>query len=160
MTTSDKPKKLTITVDGYDASCVEDWLNQKVSEVVATRLENKAADAIEARVQEIVDELSRERIGKVIDEVLAEGWAVTNTFGESTGKKVTVRERVSSFFNAEDRYRGSSFVGDWLRQSIDRDLKKAVDEEVKAAKEKLRKMFDEAITGKFAATIREALTGK
>jgi hypothetical protein len=155
-----KQKKLTITVDGYDASRVEDWLDQKVGEVVAARLENKAADAIEARVQAIVDELSRERIGKVIDEVLAEGWAVTNNYGESTGKKITVRERVSGFFNGEDRYRGNSFVGDWLRQSIDRDLKKAVEEEVKTAKEKLRAMFDEAITGKFAATIREALTLK
>lgn len=150
-------EKLTITIDGYDAHQVNEWLDRKVAEVVAASINEKVGDAIEARVSKLVEEITRERVSKDIDAVLAEGWVETNTYGEPTGKKYTVRDRVHAFFNAKDRYGTDSLVSRWVRDSVDRDLKEAVASETKAAKEKLRAMFDEALTGKFAATIREAL---
>jgi uncharacterized membrane protein YheB (UPF0754 family) len=149
--------KITVTVDGYDASQVGSWLDDKIGRAISGKLEEKIEDAVEQRVSKLVEEITRERVSKEIEAVLEAGWAQTNNYGEPTGKTFTVRDRVNSFFNGTDRYSSESFVSRWVRESIDRDLKKAVDEEVATAKAKLRQMFDEAITGKFATTIREAL---
>lgn len=148
--------KITITVDGYDASQVGAWLDAKIGQALSGKLDEKIADAVEARVSKLVEEITRERVSKEIDAVLDAGWVETNTYGEATGKTLSVRDRVRDFFNKSDRYSGSK-VQQWLQNAVDRQLEAASKEEVAVAKDKLRKLLDEAIVGKFAVTIREAL---
>ena len=150
-------EKITVTVDGYEAGQVREWLDEQIGRQLSGKLDERIRGAVEAHVSKLVEEITRERVSKDIDAVLEKGWAETNTYGEPTGKVFTVRDRVNSYFNSGSSYGRDSLVSRWLRESIDRDLKKAVEEETAAAKAKLRQMFDEALTGKFATTIREAL---
>ena len=148
---------ITIHVDGYEASRVEDWLTDHVARAVKEQHEAFVAKAASERISALVSELSHERIQAEIDAVLAEGWTETTKYGEPTGKKHTVRDRVRGFFDAKEGYENKPRVDTWVKEGVQGALAKALDEEVKSAKARMREAFDAVLQAKFTTTIREAL---
>lgn len=152
-------KNITIHVDGYDAAQVEEWLTEKVAASVRERMDAKVKDAIAASVRDLVDELTRERLHKEINALLDEGWKGTDSYGNENGKKYTLRDRVRGVFEAKaDSYSNSgSRVERWVKEAVDYQLKRALEEELASARARLRAAFDEVLQAKFTSTIRDAL---
>jgi hypothetical protein len=149
-------EKLTITMDGYDASQVQAWLDERVGSSVARALDEKVADAIEARVAKLVDELTRERLKKEVDALLDEGWKETDRWGNETGKAFSLRDRVRGALDAKDRYDGNP-VDKLVKEAVSYKLEGILKEEMASARTRLKAAFDEVLQAKFSDTIREAL---
>lgn len=155
-------EKMTIVVEGYDASQVKDWLSQRVNREVEEGLDRRVQEAIrgaiKARLEDVVEGLTKERVASEIDAILAEGWTLTNQYGEPTGRKMTLRDRVRGYFDSKaDSYDRQTRVEKWIHEGVTQSLKAALDAEVKEARERLRKSFDEVLQAKFTDTIRSAL---
>jgi macrodomain Ter protein organizer (MatP/YcbG family) len=154
--------KMTITVEGYEATQVKEWLSERINREVTEQLdrtiEGQITDAVRERLDKLVEDLTMERVSKEIDAILEEGWTLTNQYGEPTGRKLTLRDRVRSYFDSKaDSYDRMSRVEKWIHEGVTSALKGALDEEIKSARERLRKSFDEVLQAKFTATIRDAL---
>lgn len=154
--------KMTITVEGYDAAQVKDWLSQRITAEVGEDLNRRVNDAIrgaiKTRVDQLVDEVTKERVTKEIDAIFAEGWVQTDEWGNPRGQAKTLRDRVRGFFDSkEDSYARQTRVEKWIQETCGRTLDAITAEETKAYRERLRKAFDEVLQAKFTDTIRSAL---
>lgn len=151
-------KSITITVTGYDATRVEEYLDEQIGRQVSAGLELKVTDAVEARTRTLVDELTRDRVKKEIDALLDEGWKQTDQWGAETGKTFTMRERVRGVLDAKrDNYDRSTLVEKWLKEAVDYKLGTILNEELKSARERMKAAFDEVLQAKFTTSIRDAL---
>lgn len=124
---------------------------------IQTRIDQIAEEAIRAHF----DEAIKARIVETVDKVLAEGWQVTNQYGEARGPKVDLKARITELLTkpANDGFGGKAVT------EIERQVKKAVDEglakelgkEVEAAKKSLRAQLDSAVNGKLAEAVKAAM---
>lgn len=149
---------ITIRVEGYDASRVEEWLTEHVGKEVREALDQKTLQIVRDEVKRLVDGLTEERLRKDIDTYLEEGWQGTDTYGNPTGKVFTLRDRIRGVFDTRtDSYDRQTRVEKWVKDAVDYQLGKALAEELAAARTRLRAAFDEVLQAKFSTTIREAL---
>lgn len=160
---SDGPPAIIIKVDGYDASQVHDWLAQRIERAAEEKLDYKVEQAIHAavkeRLTEVIDAITKERVTKEIDATLEAGWTMTNTYGEPSGKVLTVRDRVRAAFDRKDgSYSDSkSYVEKWIQEGVARSLETILKAEVEDARKRLRAAFDDVLKLKFADTMRKML---
>lgn len=151
-------EKMTITVEGYDAAQVKEWLSERVNREIAEAMNGAVRTEIARCVENLVVDLAKERVVSEIEAVLAAGWTCTNQYGEPTGRTLTLRDRVRGFFDSkESHYDRSNRVEKWVEEGVKRSLETAMNEEIKSARERLRAAFDDVLKAKFADTIRKAL---
>lgn len=152
-----KPDSLVITVTGYDATQAMQYVAGQVLSECRNDVKREVDVAIKHAVSEATPELIRARVGAEVDKCLAEGWQPTNQWGESAGKRVTLRERIeqelskkiSQGYNKPD----TTMVEQLVRSTIEGTLAKEFDALYTAAKEK----FKAALDSKFAETLNAAL---
>lgn len=132
---------------------VTDYIEQAIQNCVDKAIEHAVTDAVGEAVEKLVEKIGRERVGKEIDRVLAEGWVITNEYGEARGS-ATLKDRISQMLNATDRY---SSNGTWLNQRVKEQVNEALHKDLKADIEGARNKFKAEVDAVLTATIREAL---
>lgn len=152
-------KAITITVNGYDADEVKDWLTKQVGEELRPLIYKEVRAAVDRAVKEAADGLLRDRILSEVEAVLTQGWQPTNEYGEPKGPKETVRDRIRNAFSkrGDGYYDKATLLEKWVEEGVSRVLEATLKEEVKAAREKLRASFDAVLQSKFTDTLRETL---
>ena len=133
---------------------VEDYIRAAIDRQVEAAIERAVDDAVTDAVTKLVEGVGRERIGKEIERVMAEGWPMTNEYGEAKGTSVTVKDRISKILNERDRYNSNgTFIDQTVKRQVDETLNKTLKADIQAAKDKFKAEVDAVLT----ATIREAL---
>ena len=152
-------EKMTIVVEGYEASQVQGWIDERIGALVTKGLEDKVTDAVESRATALVEELTRERIRKDIDAVLDEGWSKTDQWGNANGPKATLRDRIRGMLDtrASSYSNEGTFLEKWCKDAVTYQLGKVLEAELVDARKRLKTAFDEVLQAKFSNTIRDAL---
>lgn len=153
---------VSFTVKGWDAKSMQAWIAEHVAARAAEFAEYKVDRAIKeaaARaVQDMADKVTQERVEKEVARVLEEGWGETTTWGEATGKRYTVRDRVRASFDTKaDSYDRQTRVEKWIHEGVTRTLEAVLKAEVEDARKRLRAAFDDVLKLKFADTMRKML---
>ena len=155
-------KKIAITIEGYDASQVKDWIATRVERSVEEGLDRRVnealRDAAQAAIDTMSDRIAKERVTKDIEAILAEGWQQTDSYGNHNGKLYTLRDRVRGFFDTKaDSYDRQTRVEKWIAEAVQRELATVLKTEVESAQKRLRDAFDDVLKLKFADTMRKML---
>jgi hypothetical protein len=133
---------------------VTDYIKSAIRNEVAKAIERAVADSVSDAVEAIVEKIGRERVGKEIDRVLAEGWPVTNEYGEAKGTNLTLKDRIGKILNMQDRYGSSQrWLDERVKAQVQETLNKDLKADIQAARDKFKTEVDAVLT----ATIREAL---
>ena len=119
-------------------------------------LRRVAQRTLEDQVSKIVREMATEVINKAIAECIIEGWQETNSYGERTGKVLSLKDRVSKLVTEFDRYRSEGFIQSLIRESVTRLFNEEFEAEIAKAKADLRQKLNVAVTDKFAAVVKSA----
>ena len=122
------------------------------------------ADKLHDKIDEAIGEAIDKRLGSAfadlakqeIDRVVAGGWKVMNEYGREVGTE-TLREHMLKHLKATAGYSGQSNLTTWVKEAIERQVKVALGEEAKRAREAMRQEVDELIRAKLAETLRKAL---
>ena len=133
----------------------------KIALALRSYLDAKIAELAKTLVLEKFDQVIGERVAAAVDAVLAEGWAITDGYGNARGPRLDLKGHISELLQ---RQRDAE-LGKPRKAIIDTLVEKAVGDfidrelavELKAARETLRKQLDVMITGKFTETIKSAL---
>lgn len=132
----------------------EDYIRQAIQAEVSKAVEQAVSDAVGEAVSALVERIGQERVGKEIQRVMAEGWPVTNEYGEARGSSVTVKDRISKLLNSQDRYSGrGTYIDETVKRMVNETLDKTLKADIDAARNKFKAEVDAVLT----ATIREAL---
>lgn len=119
---------------------------------------------VRAAVEEQIKAITAEKITAAVEEIMAEGWQVTNSYGEPSGPRVTLRDRVSKIItDAQD--------GGWngnrkrlIDAIVERKLAEMFDhrsgpigQAVAEAQTKLKASIDGQVMSALNTTLRQAL---
>lgn len=132
----------------------EEFIRQAIDSQVEKAVEHAVSDAVSEAVTALVDKIGQARIAKEIERVMAEGWPMTNEYGEARGSSVTIKDRISKLLNSQDRYSGrGTYIEETVKRQVDETLNKTLKADIDAARNKFKAEVDAVLT----ATIREAL---
>lgn len=138
----------------------EDGDGREPSSRTGDKLIKRVVEIIEKRVaKQIEHHLSTvpDRIEQVVEKLIEEGYPTTNSYGEVTGKAISLEDRVREKLFKGDRYNHSSWVEQtttkFIEQQIKGELKPLFDE----AKKKMKGLMDASLMEKLAKSMREGL---
>jgi hypothetical protein len=123
------------------------YLDDKIAELAADMVRDQINDTVSARIE------------AAVDVVLAEGWQVTNEYGEPRGPKVDLKARISSLLTTSSRdYNGTgTLIERTAKAAIDAALAKDFREVIDGAKKKLSDEIDAVVGAKLRETLARAL---
>jgi hypothetical protein len=131
-----------------------DYIRAAIERSVESTVDEAVKEAVGAAVATAVDRISRERITKEVERVMAEGWSTTNNYGESTGVRMSIKDRIGKILNGRDSYSGrDSYIDETVKRQVQEALNKDLKGDIGAARDKFKAEVDAVLT----ATIREAL---
>lgn len=139
-----KAEPITVSLDEYRLeelaeSAIERLVSQKIDDAV----ESAVADAVSAAVERI----GQKRIAAEIEKTLAEGWQITNEYGESKGTRKTLKDRIGEILNHNDRYGNNRrWLDELVQKRVDETLKTDLKGDIDAAKAKFKSEVDGVLT--------------
>lgn len=159
-------ERTTITITGLTADQVAGQVAREVmygQDGYATPFKERIEAIVEERVRTWVDaeieKLGGGAIEKAVAAVLAEGWQETNRYGEATGKRMTLKERIASMivepigdYNGKGP-RMQKIAEDVLTKAIHSEFGK----EIETGRARLRAAVDDVIKAKLTETLKSAL---
>ncbi len=96
-TITQEPTKMVVSIDGMSLGNIEDRIADILvrhpdfgMERIRKRVDEAATKAIDA----VITEFAHAKMTEILTKALEQGIPVTNTYGESTGKTVTIRARL------------------------------------------------------------------
>lgn len=143
-------KPLAITEEHIVEAVVE-----RIVESLDERINTAIRGALKGHVDAKLSALVEEHLRPAVAAVIAEGWQMTNHYGESTGPKVDLKARVSSMLNATDGYNRQSFIQKTAQEILDKGLREELGKQIEDAKKAFRAQVDGVLQAKF----KEALAG-
>lgn len=152
----------TLKVEGYSEVALIEAVVSRLEESIVEKAREMAIARIDERIDEMIEELGAELGKKAVAEQLKksleEGWQRTNTYGESVGARISLKDRVSELLVQPTSY-GSSrkWLDEQVTEQVQKVLREHFDAELKAAKAKFAKMVDDAVMGSWLKSVKEAL---
>lgn len=133
---------------------VTEYIRAAVERCVQGAVDSAVNDAVSEAVQAQVDKIGRDRISKAIEQVLSDGWQKTNDYGENTGAKIGLKERIGKILTDRDRYSGNGvYIDELIKRQVQEALNKDLKADIQAARDRFKAEVDAVLT----ATIRDAL---
>lgn len=133
-----------------------------LAEQMRKLIDEKISAVAEDYVRNALDEAIKARIAAAVDDVIAEGWQMTNEYGEARGPKVDLKSRVTDLMlkATRDPYRSEPAMN-----AIDRQVKAVVETyvakeltgELDKARKQLREQLDAVVSARFTDTLKKAL---
>jgi ribulose bisphosphate carboxylase small subunit len=132
---------------------MQDAILSNVAVQVEKLFHAKVEDSIESAVAALVEQISREHIETAVRASIAEGWTITNEYGEARGK-ATLKDRISKILEHRDQY---SSRGKWAENIVREETEKALKGELKAELDAARAQFRAEVDRVLQAKLAEAL---
>lgn len=129
-------------------------------DLVRDKLFTHAKNQVEKATKEAVDALAREMVEPKIRELLQKGWTQTNTYGEPTGKTISLSERVSmAIEHRSDRVGPTrvAFIEEVIRQEVSQFIREGLKGEQEHAAKEVGAMLDKAVQAAFADSVKKSL---
>jgi hypothetical protein len=152
-------------IEGLTAEAVESVIDAVIERQY--QLRDRAKEAVDKAIRQAVEKALSERLTALADEQLrplvaetvAKGWGETNNYGEPKGTppKSLAEMLRQRLFGKEDRYSNSTLAEQIFRAELDKALKEDIGAALQEAKTKLRAMLDDALTGQFRKTLKDAI---
>jgi len=158
----------TLRIEGITPQAVKHIVREAVERSISADYDftDRVKDMVRKRVAEQVDklvqEIGREQISDAVRSALADGWQETSHYGEPTGKRITLRERLNEAFTKKYRpdygdRTESTTVEHAVRAAVAKALETEFAAELVQAKSAFRAQVDELLKGKLVASLKEAL---
>lgn len=154
-----------ITISGLTDDDIINAVADKIASDTAARLSEEHQKRIRTTIDRCVDEAVQRICQRELDaevcKVIAGGWREHSTWGEPTGKKFTLADRVTDFLKKKvdeygrDSYNGKERVQHLMEKAVVDVLNKELSSVVEAFKTQARSMLDET----FKAKLNDALKG-
>lgn len=114
---------------------------------------------VRKRLDESIATITKEHVAAAIESIMAEGWRKTNNYGEPTGPKMTLRDRISEqLTSVRDSYNNRK---PWIDELIEKHVSSAFAAEfakqIEEARTKFRSMLDGTIAAKLQESLKSAL---
>lgn len=120
-------------------------------------LDLKVKKRLAAAVDTAVATCVEEEIRPVVRGILEEGWQRTNQWGEVSGGKVGLRERIGELLNKRGPHTSATLVEKLAREILEKALRADFGKELAEAQKKVRALFDQELMGKVQKVLREGL---
>lgn len=152
------------TEEGYDdegeplpKGSGRDSLAKIIEQTVIKRVQRAVDDQVKA--------VTAEKIGAAVDAILTTGWQATNNYGESTGKSITLRDRVSKIITDAQAEGWNNNRKTLIDAIIERRVSELLDprsggefgKALAEAQKALRDAVDGQVMASLNATLRSAL---
>ena len=137
-----------------DQVVVEDYVRGAIQNQVSAAVQSQVEAAVADAINETVQQLGRERIGKAIDAALAEGWPITNQYGERTGSNRSLKDRVGEILSMKDSYHSNK---KWLEGIVKTRVDEALNKHFKTDIDAARESFKAQVDGVLTSVIKKAM---
>ena len=138
-------------------------LAKKVEDAFTEEHEKRIRAAIEEAVDAAVERIASNRLDAEIGKIIDEGWEERGKWGENTGRKFSLAQKVTEFLREKvDRYNKPEYNGmpraDRLMQNaVEKVFAEELKVELEGAKKRVRKMIDDEVMARLSKTLKEAL---
>ena len=148
-----KAEPITVELDEYRlAELAESAIERLVSEKIDAAIEASVAEAVGAAVEKI----GQKRIAAEIDKTLAEGWPTVNSYGESTGRHKSLKDRIGEILQHKDQYSSrGAYIDEVIKRRVDDTINKDLKADIDAAKQKFKSEVDSVLTGVIKKAVAE-----
>jgi hypothetical protein len=148
-----KAEPITVSLDEYRLEeLAEGAIERLVSQKIDAAIESSVAEA----VGEAVERIGQKRIAAEIDKVLAEGWQTVNSYGESTGRHKSLKDRIGEILQHKDQYSSRGvYIDEVIKRRVDEALAKDLKGDIDAAKQKFKSEVDSVLTGVIKKAVAE-----
>lgn len=128
-----------------------------------TEHKKRIDDAIEHAVDAAVARIVETRLDAEINRIIDEGWEERGKWGEKTGRKFSLaqkvtellREKVDSYGHAE--YNGIPRADRLMQNAVEKVFAEELKVELEDAKKRVRKMVDDEVMARLSKTLKDAL---
>ena len=154
---------MKIEINTQDSENMEariiDAIARQFTQFAEAKVRVAIAKAILNEVERRADTVSDELIRSTVVELLAEGWEQTNTYGESTGKVMTLKERISERLIPTNRGMGLPDVPikKFVQEEVNRVLRAEFESELTEVRKAFRAQVDAALAGKMTEALRKSV---
>lgn len=134
-----------------DGELIDDGQRHKQIDQV---IRQTVISTVRKRLDEAITAVTNEHITTAVKSIMEEGWQKTNSYGEPTGPKVTLKDRVSELLTSvRDSYSRKS----WIDELVEKHVAAVYERDFKVAIEETRAKFRALLDGKIAASVQDAL---
>lgn len=154
----------TVRIEGLTAESVEILVREAVrsyyhlDQHAKNEVDRQIKKAVHAAIGERLLVIADEIVRPVIAEIVREGWSQTDTWGNPTGKTLSLKQRVTEYlFGKSDRYSSERPIESIFREELKKGLASEAGEALQKAIAELRKKVDEELSGRVIKAMRESL---
>lgn len=148
-----KAEPITVSLDEYRLEeLAESAIERLVSQKIDAAIESSVGEAVGAAVEKI----GQKRIAAEIEKVLADGWTTVNSYGESTGRHKSLKDRIGEILQHKDQYSSrGAYIDEVIKRRVDDALNTHLKADISAAREKFKSEVDSVLTGVIKKAVAE-----
>lgn len=148
---------LKIEIEGWNESDLHERLVRAMVERYHDELAAHVRERVEAAVDERLSRLADEHLREAVAQIVREGFQQTNSYGEATGPRVTLKDRIGQYLAGRDSYDRKSRIDAVFEKLLGEALNRELGEELKRAREAFRAQVDGVLQAKLTESLRSAL---
>lgn len=152
---------ITITLNGFREQHIVAAVAGSLVERHSDEIDRIVRERIDGALTSLLDGEIKEQITARVKVAVEEGFDETNHYGEWTGKRISLRERIAKLLTEKHRegYQGpeETIVERLARKTIEESLAGAFNDEIAEARKRLRAALDNALAQKVAEALRQEL---
>ncbi len=148
---------LVVSVTGYDADRMERMLASFLQQQVSEETQKRIRDTVAKQVDHCVGEITTNLLRAEVEAIVAEGWRETDTYGDATGRTITLRQRVAKTLDGRDQYSRERHLDKLFTETLNAALRKELAEELQAARTAFRAKVDAVLNAKLHEALRDSL---
>ena len=138
-----------------DKIIARDYEDVDFREYVRDSLTAKLEKKLDAAFSEVTTQILR----REVEALVAEGWYRTSSYGERTGEKITIRDRLRDALSRKDgNYGNDKSINTMARQAIDAAIQAEAKGVLAEIKELCSKSVKDALIGNIEAIIKNELS--
>lgn len=152
-----KQKKSNVNVRStiiLNDRAIADTIERRLADVAENQFQDLIKGAVNAAVDRLVAAIGTKLIEAEVVKTLSAGWPTTNQYGESTGKMLSLRDRVGLVLNMTDGYGNQRR---WLDELIKKRVDEVVNKDLKGDIDQARAAFKQQVNGVLDAVIKKAV---
>lgn len=125
-------------------------LRERAESAVDKAIETAVSKALSSRLEVIADAHLRPEVARVV----AEGWHETNSYGEQTGKALSLRDRIGLYFKG-DRY--GKGLDNILKAELDKALASEAGKQFQEALASIKGKVDADFGARIQVAVKQAM---
>jgi hypothetical protein len=160
-----------LTIDGLPHEAIMDAVYRRIAQETYAKLTQEQQSLIKATIQKSVDEavvrIVETRLEAEVNKLIDQGWDEHDTWGQRTGKKFTLAERITTYLQQNvDQYESSDYrsSGDkkqrvqwYVTKAVESIFTRETNNLIEDFKKQVRASFDKSVADQVAKSIKAAM---